>query len=93
LDKYTQSLYCPTANLVVPYKEDEAALDDRSNENPDVTLEMDGMGNQYLHLILPADRINFLNGLNNNTSETFFNLNSEESDDCFDGSGCGNDNS
>lgn len=29
----------------------------------DATIEMDHFGNQYLHLILPADRINFLNGM------------------------------
>lgn len=61
LDKYTQSLYCPSASLVVPFAEDLP-------ENPleptaDVTLELAADGNQYLHLVLPADRINFLNGL------------------------------
>lgn len=29
---------------------------------PEVTLEWGGDGNQYLHLVLPADKINFLNG-------------------------------
>jgi len=63
-------LFCPTANLIVPFKDDETALND--GNNTDVTLELDSFGNQYLHLILPADRINFLNGFNNNNSETFF---------------------
>ena len=35
----------------------------------DVILEQDVDGNSYLHLVLPADRINFLNGMDS----TFFN--------------------
>ena len=73
----------------MPYKEDEHSLDDKMSGNPDVTLEMDSLGNQFLHLVLPADRINFLNGINN-TSETFFQGGSD-SQDLLDG-GC-NENS
>lgn len=60
-------MYCPSANLIAPYEEDDALSDGQQ----DVTLEMDGYGNQYLHLVLPANRINFLNGLNNSNG-TFF---------------------
>ena len=67
----------------MPYKEDEHTLDDKMSDHPDVTLEMDSFGNQFLHLVLPADRINFLNGINN-TSDTFFQGGSD-SQDLFDG--------
>ena len=33
-----------------------------------MTIELDHYGNQYLHLILPADRINFLNGMSSGKS-------------------------
>lgn len=36
--------------MVVPYPDE------------DVTLSYDSTGSDYLHLILPADRINYLNG-------------------------------
>lgn len=65
LDKYTSSLYCPTANLVVPYRGEEKS---KLSEDQDVTLEVDAFGNQYLHLILPAEKLNFLNGLNGSGS-------------------------
>lgn len=68
LDKYTSTLYCPTGNLVVPYKEKSSS---NLSDGQDVTLEVDAFGNQYLHLILPAEKLNFLNGLNG--SNSFFN--------------------
>jgi len=46
LNKYTQSLYCPNANLITPY--DEGAENDEEHhgfEDADVTLEMDKVGN------------------------------------------------
>lgn len=36
----------------------------------DVIIEQDPSGNSYLHLILPADRINFLHG--GNSGGAFF---------------------
>jgi hypothetical protein len=42
--------------MVLPFSEEGA------NKTADVTLEMDLEGHQYLHLVLPADKINFLNG-------------------------------
>jgi len=41
-----------------------------------VTLESDNEGNAYLHLILPADKINFLNG---NSNYTFYNSTENDS--------------
>jgi hypothetical protein len=38
---------------------------------------MDKVGNQYLHLVLPANKINFLNGLESNENSSFFNQKSE----------------
>lgn len=66
LDQHTHSLYCPSASLIAPYKQPSA-----SAEEPDVSLEMDSFGNQYLHLILPADRIKFLNS-HSFLNDTFF---------------------
>lgn len=65
----------------MPYVAQDKDEGDDEQGNPDVTLEMDSVGNQYLHLILPANKINFLNGLENN-EDTFFNQNSNN---------CGND--
>ena len=48
----------------MPYRDDQPKLSDAS----DVTLEVDAFGNQYLHLILPAEKLNFLNGLNGSNS-------------------------
>ena len=42
-----------------------------------MTLEMDSVGNQFLHLILPANRINFLNGMDNSEG-SFFDANNCE---------------
>lgn len=58
LDRKTQSVYAPQANMVVPYGGQEAL-----QAQPDVTLEMGYDGSQYLHLVMPADKINFLNGV------------------------------
>lgn len=41
LDKYTSTLYSPSANLVVPYKDDQHQL----GAEQDVTLEVDAYGN------------------------------------------------
>lgn len=43
-----------------------------------MTLESDNEGNAYLHLILPADKINFLNG---NSNFTFYNSTGNDSGD------------
>jgi hypothetical protein len=80
LDQHTQSLFCPSANLIAPYTNNA-----NSAQPEDVSLEMDAFGNQYLHLILPADRINFLNGGLHNPNSTFFNT--DESDFVFSAGG------
>lgn len=86
LEKYTQSLYSPTANVIVPRNPRKAEcsadgiVDDDTEfdlvetsgtqkSKADVILEADKEGNSYLHLVLPADRINFLNG---SDSSSFF---------------------
>lgn len=87
LNKYTQSLYCPAANLITPYNENDLDHDrTETNGNADVTLEMDSVGNQYLHLVLPANRINFLNGLESG-DDTFFNAQSDCDNPLFDSEG------
>lgn len=52
------------------------------SKSQDVTLEVDALGNQYLHLILPAERINFLNGLNG-ASTIFGNHNGTKTNNNF----------
>ena len=49
--------------MVAPFEEAE-------DEGAEVTLEMGQDGNQFLHLVLPAHRINFLNGMD--SESTFF---------------------
>ena len=58
----------------MPYKQEEEPIEEAQ---ADVTLEMDSLGNQFLHLILPANRINFLNGMDNG-EQTFF----QNDEDC-----------
>ena len=49
----------------MPYRGDEKS---NISDAQDVTLEVDAFGNQYLHLILPAEKLNFLNGINGSSS-------------------------
>ena len=60
---------------MLPYKESQPKLKQAS----DVTLEVNADGSQFLHLILPADRINFLNGIN--LSNNLFNESTEDNND------------
>jgi hypothetical protein len=46
----------------------------------DVILEQDQSGNNYLHLILPADRINFLHGSGSSFFKDSKVINLDESD-------------
>lgn len=58
-------MFCPTANLVAPFKNrGNAALmqDTNGDGQHDVILEKDDNGNTYLHLVMPATAVNFLNG-------------------------------
>lgn len=66
-EKNTQSMYCPAANLVSPMSSPSTQLvsefdQPESDKQPEVTLEQDSDGNSYLHLVLPATAVNFLNG-------------------------------
>lgn len=62
-------MFCPTANLIVPFNnrsstalmQHEKTTSGGPNQH-DVILEKDGDGNTYLHLVLPATAVNFLNG-------------------------------
>lgn len=73
MDKSIKSMYCPANSLIVPYTRDEFNMD---NSAPtDVVLEHDDTGNQYLHLVFPADKVNFLNGLHDPNSFFGFNNN------------------
>ena len=70
MNRNIDSLYCPAANLIAyDGPQDHEKMQKTSG---DVILEQDPSGNSYLHLILPADRINFLHG-NNSGAGSFFN--------------------
>ncbi len=68
MEQSTQSMFCPTANLVSPYADNSgssstAIVQDRNGDgHHDVILEKDGEGNTFLHLVMPASAVNFLNG-------------------------------
>ena len=75
-------MYCPAANLVSPYNEPTTQLAEKGYDNedgeskkPEVTLEQDKDGNSFLHLILPAASVNFLNGHDPNS---LFDVDSQE---------------
>lgn len=67
-----------STNVVCPGDDDDNCETDLQAADPrhelrekdnGAILETDSLGNSYLHLILPADRVNFLNG---NNSASFF---------------------
>ena len=62
-------MYCPAANLVTPFNDPskpqqlgEGCDQEEVDKQPEVTLQQDEDGNSYLHLVLPATAVNFLNG-------------------------------
>ena len=60
-------MFCPNANLIAPLpehrREGSALLTDTNGDGRhDVILEKDESGNTYLHLVVPAAAVNFLNG-------------------------------
>lgn len=60
-------MYCPAANLVSPLNDPtiqfaENCEKSEADQQPEVTLEQDKDGNSFLHLVLPATAVNFLNG-------------------------------
>mmetsp|Transcript_42293 Transcript_42293/g.55718 ORF Transcript_42293/g.55718 Transcript_42293/m.55718 type:complete len:106 (-) Transcript_42293:316-633(-) len=66
MEQNTQSMFCPTANLIAPFQESKgpkALMHDKDGDGrSDVILEKDESGNTYLHLVMPATAVNFLNG-------------------------------
>ena len=66
IEKNTHSFFCPNTSVIRPYNNNDklstALIQENSKKNHDVILEKDEIGNTYLHLVMPADSINFLNG-------------------------------
>ena len=67
MEQNTQSLFAPTASLISPtYSGNngtKAIMHDKDGDGRhDVILEKDESGNTYLHLVMPATAVNFLNG-------------------------------
>ena len=56
-------MFCPTANVISPFSQQRALMQDTDGDGKhDVILEKDDNGNTYLHLVMPATAVNFLNG-------------------------------
>lgn len=59
-------MFCPQANIISPFttsKPGTALMTDTDGDGKhDVILEKDDSGNTYLHLVMPASAVNFLNG-------------------------------
>ena len=58
-------MYVPHANIISPFQEagPKALMQDTDGDSKhDVILEKDESGNTYLHLVMPASAVNFLNG-------------------------------
>ena len=64
-------MFCPQANLVAPLGNEtgtQQILQDTDGDGQhDVILEKDDDGNTYLHLVMPATAVNFLNGQDGNS--------------------------
>ena len=66
-----QSMFCPAVNMISASERESngsAVSGEEGFETGDMIFEQDSDGNNFLHLVLPADRINFLNGSGNNSS-------------------------
>ena len=84
MEKTTSSMFCPTAGLVAPFKNrgGNALMQDRNGDGQhDVILETDDSGNTYLHLVMPATAVNFLNGSNGSSLFDFNSGNVMEDED------------
>ena len=59
-------MFCPKGGVVAPFNEDRSSTalmtDTDGDGQHDVILEKDNDGNTYLHLVMPASSVNFLNG-------------------------------
>lgn len=65
-------MFCPQANLVAPFASKDGTkaqiLQDTDGDGQhDVILEKDDEGNTFLHLVMPASAVNFLNGHDSNS--------------------------
>ena len=90
-------MFCPTANLVAPFKNrgSKALMQDTNGDGQhDVILEKDDSGNTYLHLVMPATAVNFLNGSDGSSMFDFANdtvnrtMHDDYSEDLFVELGC-----
>lgn len=95
MEQNTQSMFCPTASLISPsYKDSnapKALMHDKDGDGRhDVILEKDESGNTYLHLVMPATAVNFLNGSDGSSLFDFGEKNAfeEQVDDVFVELGC-----
>jgi len=68
-------MFCPQANMIKPVPTERggnALLHDTNGDGRhDVILEKDDVGNTYLHLVVPAAAVNFLNGADGSSLFTF----------------------
>ncbi len=58
-------MFCPGANIISPFPQKgntQLMTDTNGDGQHDVILEKDDNGNTFLHLVMPATAINFLNG-------------------------------
>ena len=59
-------MFCPQANVISPFTNSRSSTsimtDTNGDGKHDVILEKDESGNTYLHLVMPASAVNFLNG-------------------------------
>jgi len=59
-------MFCPSANVISPYPDSRSSTalvtDTNGDGRHDVILEKDESGNTFLHLVMPATAVNFLNG-------------------------------
>lgn len=71
-------MFCPAASVVTPLAKDPANAPlliqeepEESSREHDVIIEQDESGNSFLHLVMPASSVNFLNGYD---GDSLFNL-------------------
>ena len=90
-------MICSSASMIAPLpgnkSSNELQCDSNGNGRPDVILEKDDSGNTYLHLVVPAAAVNFLNGsdgsslfnfVGNKTSNTLGDFSNTEDDTDYD---------
>ena len=67
MEQNTQSMFCPMASLIQPFSDEKKSTalvrDNALDGNHDVILEKDESGNTYLHLVMPATAVTFLNNV------------------------------